>query len=245
MSNPDKPILGVNRLKSEAATGIIELLSQLEFASEADRAAFAAYLSFPSATARFLQLVYGGPGSVTAIDVSNPFAVPDRTHIFAVDTDSFYLYRLNDVGALPAADPPRVLHPDIPAGSRYWQLAYTFDYNFFGLDTVGRMLTLGGGQINSPGAVLFSSDTQRRNFFHNVSQWEPDLTGYTGGGAANLDGIPTLFLSPPIIIEFRHASEGYRKYRLRAGNDAHSSPNIIRPADYVALTNEKVWESLY
>jgi hypothetical protein len=31
-------------------------------------------------------------------------------------------------------------------------------------------------------------------------------------------------------------------YRLRAGTDAESSPFIIRPDDYAASTNEKVWE---
>lgn len=68
-------------------------------------------------------------------------------------------------------------------------------------------------------------------------------TGLTGGGDSNLDGIETV----GVPVEVRAAvviSTNISFYRLRAGTDAESSPGIIRPDDYAAVSNEKVWEKL-
>jgi hypothetical protein len=75
-------------------------------------------------------------------------------------------------------------------------------------------------------------------------QFDFNVTGYTGGGATNLDGIATVGLSVPRVLSFEHASEGMRTYKLAAGTDAPNSPLVIRPADYAAGTNEKVWKAL-
>lgn len=68
------------------------------------------------------------------------------------------------------------------------------------------------------------------------------VTGYTGGGATNLDGVATVALAVPEVFSFLHATLGYQLYRLRAGTDAQNVPGIIRPLDYNASTNAKVWE---
>lgn len=69
------------------------------------------------------------------------------------------------------------------------------------------------------------------------------VTGYTGGGGTNLDGIVTTGLTAGLLACFVHATEGLRFYRLVAGTDAEASPTIIRPDDYHASTNAKVWKS--
>ena len=69
----------------------------------------------------------------------------------------------------------------------------------------------------------------------------PDISGLTGGGATNLDGIPTTGLAIGTMVTVYDGSET-RIYRLTTGTDAESSPAVIRPDDYVAGTNEKVWK---
>lgn len=78
--------------------------------------------------------------------------------------------------------------------------------------------------------------------------------GFTGGGgtgaaatavmvAEKLDAIPTTTVSiaTPLFVQFIISGK-VNTYQLRAGTDAESSPAIIRPDDYAATTNEKVWE---
>ena len=73
-------------------------------------------------------------------------------------------------------------------------------------------------------------------------------SGYTGGGPSNLDGTTTVGVTTPAIYSFKHSTSGWRRYILRAGTDAESAPvagvapTIIRPDDYAASTNEKVFE---
>ena len=69
------------------------------------------------------------------------------------------------------------------------------------------------------------------------------VTGYTGGGSTNLDGVATINRGVPQLLAFDHASFGGKVYKLRAGTDAEASPSIIRPDDYNASTNAKVWEA--
>jgi hypothetical protein len=68
------------------------------------------------------------------------------------------------------------------------------------------------------------------------------VTGYTGGGATNLDGLSTLTRAVPVLLAFDHATDGGVVFKLRAGTDAESSPSLIRPDDYNAVTNAKVWQ---
>lgn len=68
-----------------------------------------------------------------------------------------------------------------------------------------------------------------------------NVTGYTGGGATNLDGVPTIGLVPPIWVQIDHAADGIRTFKLEAGTTAESSPAVIRPDDYNGSTNAKIW----
>jgi len=69
----------------------------------------------------------------------------------------------------------------------------------------------------------------------------PDITRLTGGGATNLDGIPTTGLAVGTIIIVYDDSES-RIYRLTAGTDVENPPAVIRPDDFNATTNAKVWK---
>jgi hypothetical protein len=73
--------------------------------------------------------------------------------------------------------------------------------------------------------------------------WLSSLTGYIGGTAADLDGVSTVALPVGTIATFVHSTDDYRVFKLHAGTDAESSPNVIRPDDYAASTNEKVWKA--
>ena len=68
------------------------------------------------------------------------------------------------------------------------------------------------------------------------------ITGYTGGTASDLDGLSTLSLDVDTVVVFDHATDGLRWYRLSAGTDAESSPDVIRPDDYNNPNNAKVWK---
>ena len=68
-----------------------------------------------------------------------------------------------------------------------------------------------------------------------------ELTGLTGGGTANLDGVVSTALALGTTAQFYVAGRLVR-YRLRSGTNAELSPWIVRPDDYATTTNERVWE---
>lgn len=68
-----------------------------------------------------------------------------------------------------------------------------------------------------------------------------DITGLTGGTAADLNGIPTINLSVGKLVWFIY-SGSLVCYRLRTGTDATASPTVIRPSDFQSTLNPKVWE---
>ena len=84
---------------------------------------------------------------------------------------------------------------------------------------------------------ITTSNPQTFGYFNGT------ITGYTGGGTTNLDGLATINRSVPSLLAFDHASYGGKVFKLRAGTDAEASPAIIRPDDYNASTNAKVWEA--
>lgn len=97
-----------------------------------------------------------------------------------------------------------------------------------------------------------STDNYRRKWHVGAYVWESvsaayqfqRVTGFTGGGATNLDGVSTTSLADGTIAEFTVGSTRYL-FRLRAGTDNEVSPYIVRPDDYNASTNAKVWERLW
>lgn len=77
--------------------------------------------------------------------------------------------------------------------------------------------------------------------------------GFTGGGgtgatataimsANTLDAIATEDIDAGEMIALLGISGLAYIYQLTAGTDAESSPGVIRPDDYAASTNEKVWK---
>jgi hypothetical protein len=73
--------------------------------------------------------------------------------------------------------------------------------------------------------------------------FRPDITGLTGGTATDLDSIATTGLTVATTVAAVFTTgQGISFYVLTSGTDAESSPNVIRPDDYAASTNEKVWK---
>lgn len=74
------------------------------------------------------------------------------------------------------------------------------------------------------------------------------LTGvvdYTGGGATKLDGFQTTAGRPvPRYYMLPHPVDGLRPFVLRAGVDAAVPGTIIRPVDFNAVTNQRVYAAL-
>jgi hypothetical protein len=75
-------------------------------------------------------------------------------------------------------------------------------------------------------------------------EWLPTVTSKTGGTSADLDAVPTVTRSLNTLVQFYDADgdDTLRTYRLEAGTDAESSPDVIRPDDYDGTTNQKVWK---
>lgn len=73
----------------------------------------------------------------------------------------------------------------------------------------------------------------------------PDLTALTGGTSTALDGIVTAAsaIETGRIVAFT-LSGVLEHYQLTAGTTAESSPSVIRPDDYNASTNARVWVRL-
>jgi hypothetical protein len=75
----------------------------------------------------------------------------------------------------------------------------------------------------------------------SVPLFRLDLTALTGGGPTALDGIATTTLTPPRALFLIRPNEPLACYQLEAGTAAESVPNIIRPDDFHAGTNAKIW----
>jgi hypothetical protein len=72
-----------------------------------------------------------------------------------------------------------------------------------------------------------------------IPLWRSDITALTGGTPDALDSLPTsggLYDGRIVIV-----ATPFAIYQLINSNDAEDSPGIIRPDDFAASTNEKVW----
>lgn len=76
--------------------------------------------------------------------------------------------------------------------------------------------------------------------YQDIVRFYPSVSTLTGSTANSLDHIATVGVTVPRLIAVS-ISGLTRIYQLQAGTDAESSPNIIRPDDYNASTNAKVW----
>jgi len=97
-------------------------------------------------------------------------------------------------------------------------------------------VNLGLSDVSAHAGVLYTS------IFPQIL---PYITGLTGGGAADLDGIPTVDLGAggstiAIII-----LDGVAKvYQLKFSVEAEASPGFIRPDDFEQFDNQKVWRQI-
>ncbi len=75
-------------------------------------------------------------------------------------------------------------------------------------------------------------------------EWLPTVTSKTGGTSADLDAIPTVSRPTGGVVAFKDTDSSLNKvrlYRLETGTNAESEPQYIRPDDFNASTNAKVW----
>jgi hypothetical protein len=88
----------------------------------------------------------------------------------------------------------------------------------------------------APSQLLLTSDLGS-----SVPELRLGITTLTGGGATALDGIATTNLTTPRALFLIRPGEPLACYQLEAGTAAESVPNIIRPDDFHATTNAKIW----
>lgn len=79
-------------------------------------------------------------------------------------------------------------------------------------------------------------------------RYYPAIIGLTGGGTTKLDGIPTTTLAARTLIHLMREVDGYHRletWRLASSTAAEDEAGlVIRPDDYHATTNAKVWFQL-
>ena len=81
----------------------------------------------------------------------------------------------------------------------------------------------------------------------SAAEYLATTTSKIGGTAADLDAIPTVAVTVGKLVQFvdQDASPNVlRTYRLITGTTAESSPTVIRPDDYNASTNTKIWQQV-
>jgi hypothetical protein len=95
--------------------------------------------------------------------------------------------------------------------------------------------------IPTPFPSYLTATQVGQNFLQNRFQ----ITSLDGGGGTALDGIPTgPTANPTVPTDALVAIElggSLSFYELVAGTDAESLPDVVRPDDYAASTNERVW----
>lgn len=73
-----------------------------------------------------------------------------------------------------------------------------------------------------------------------MPKWMPAITALTGGGDTALDGLPTIHLPLGTLVALRISGVPHW-YVLDAGTSVEDVPAIIRPDDFDATTNPKIW----
>ena len=70
------------------------------------------------------------------------------------------------------------------------------------------------------------------------------LTGLSGGGATNLDGLTTADLRYPlgtiVVLSYGTAIQHWKLYASTAASDPTNG--VVRPTDYNGSTNQQVWK---
>lgn len=116
------------------------------------------------------------------------------------------------------------LYPD---SSEFWNTIYETNFN----QDQAKELT-----INLPDTATFQEAKNCTILF-----WFEGVTTFDALSFANLQNIPTVNRTIGNNAKIA-VSDTIHYYNLRAGTDATSSPNILRPSDFNAVTNPVVWE---
>lgn len=97
------------------------------------------------------------------------------------------------------------------------------------------------GSEGTPASAATPSDYALTS---DTIEFLPAVNSQTGGTAADLDSVATTSRTVGEGVAFfdDDASSTFRVYELVSGTDAESAPDTIRPDDYAASTNEKVWK---
>lgn len=108
-------------------------------------------------------------------------------------------------------------------------------------------VVLGNGAGLSGSESAFRTALQLTNTaliaYNDILQYPAAITGLTGGGASNLDGITTVGVSTGTKRAV-YISDSVHTYELKAGTDPDLVPFTIRPDDYNGVTNAKYWQLL-
>jgi hypothetical protein len=94
----------------------------------------------------------------------------------------------------------------------------------------------GASTVPTPVADYYTKTETNQKFVQNQSA----ITGLVGGTSTDLDGIPTDGIAVGIVAAVIILGV-LTYYQLHAGTTAESSPDVIRPDDFDASTNAKVW----
>lgn len=94
----------------------------------------------------------------------------------------------------------------------------------------------GSSAVPTPVADYYTKTESNQKFVQNQSA----LTGLVGGTSTDLDSIATADTAVGVIAAVVILGV-LSYYQLQAGTSAESSPDIIRPDDFNASTNAKIW----
>jgi len=96
----------------------------------------------------------------------------------------------------------------------------------------------------SEGTPVNAADPDEYSLISNTIQFLDTVTSQTGGTSADLDSVATVSRTVGEVVSFLDAdnADAIRLYYLASGTDAENAPDVIRPDDYAASTNEKVWK---
>jgi hypothetical protein len=73
-------------------------------------------------------------------------------------------------------------------------------------------------------------------------QYYAEITGLTGGGATNLDGLVTVGVPARTLVEIYPTGGPLQKWLLTAGTETEdTTAGRVRPDDYNTDTNAKYW----
>lgn len=139
------------------------------------------------------------------------------------------------------------------AGGKYWMVltATTTDAKNLSIGWGVFEVAQDGSGPTAPVTPLgpsYYTQTQVDNLMVNTVRTNLNITGLTGGAGTDLDNVATATLQPGFAYILPSVTIGAnvvaKIWVLTAGTDAENPANgIIRPDDYAAATNEKVWKA--